>query len=130
MAKHVKNERARLVRRMEQALTRLAELDPETVAEFRAARAGLEAIDSPEEERYLRIRGTKDAVNACLEFEGKPLPKLVIADKLFSGGFVTHPTLGRRLIVQAIDKNIQRGNYVFEDDLVYLPKWKCKTTAE
>lgn len=122
--KHIKNERAKYERRMENALDKLALLDPETVAEFRAARAAVLELNTPAEERYARIRSTKDAIRACLEHEQQWLAKKVIADLLHRGGFPMDPQRGRYLVVANIDKNVQRGHFVVnEDGNVGLPEW-------
>lgn len=125
MAPHVKNERVKLLRLMAQALNKLAEVDPETVDKYRSARAAFDALGMPEDQKYARIRSTKAAVIACLEHEKQWLPKRVIADLLFRGGFVMDEEYGPQLVVANIDKNIQRKHFVVDSEgRVGLPSWR------
>jgi len=127
MALHTKHERARLVRTMEQLLKSWEKLDPESAAKYRAAEAALKVLVAPGDGRYRQFRGTADAVRACLEFEKKWLPRQVIADKLFDGGFVMDPEFGRRLVVKSITTSIGRGIFVEDaEKLVGLPEWEHK----
>jgi hypothetical protein len=101
MGTHVKNERVRLLRRMEQLLNKLEEKDPDTVKEFRAARAALDVYGAPSDSRYARIRSTKEAIRAALEYEGDWQNKRELAHKLMEGGVQVDPEFGLKLIVES-----------------------------
>ncbi len=124
MPPHIKNERARLLRRREQLLDHLAQHDPDAVQEFRSISAALQVMEAPESGRYARFRSYKDAITSLLEFEGQWLSKRVIADKLFRGGFIMDPEIGPRLVIDNLNKNIQRGNFAADENgYVGLNEW-------
>ena len=124
MAPHVKNEHAKLLRKSQQLLNELAKKDPDTVLAYRACLKALELYSAQKDERYAKIRSTKEAIRSALEFEGTFLPKRVLAKRLMDGGFQVDPEFGPNLLVASMDKNIQRGHFVKDaDGQIGLPEW-------
>ena len=122
-----------LLRDYDQIMRELEAIQPVLAAQLKAVQLGIKQYEAGASKRFAHCLGTKAAVEECLKQKGEWMTKNAIANELLEGGFNMDPVQGVRLVVGAIGKYIERGQFLYQENgkqgkgIVGLLDWQGRT---